>query len=164
MPNWHVGDKVRIVDVRGGVVFKDERGRLRARWPRGSVSYLDSCVPDEGPDGRIFPNEWDACEGCGNPTAGNRGQPFCINCTERHDRDTAWKPAPESPRVPAPSIGVHVAGVLRPNKIQHCARCGAVLSHLHSSAGPYPVGALVERGEGWQAMTLQTATPTCEAT
>jgi hypothetical protein len=77
----------------------------------------------------------------------------------------------------APSYGVHVAGPVIDGVDQHCARCGELLACMRVHGADllrpaprrnivpftcYPEGALVERGRGWQAMTLNPdAVPTC---
>lgn len=71
---------------------------------------------------------------------------------------------------PPPPIGVHVAGPVVED-VQRCARCHAVIAvaALDETARPlcvvgwtYPVGTLVERGRGWQAITFVADAPTCE--
>jgi hypothetical protein len=68
-----------------------------------------------------------------------------------------------------PTIVTHVAGAFDPaTNLQVCSRCGYILKDNREesteaqatgrspfAAGPpYPIGALVERGPGWQAMVL----------
>lgn len=85
---YRFGDRVRLGALRGGIVLPFE-GRLRVVTPDGRVHWLDHWVTDEGPDGRIFPDEWSACDLCGNPTKGSGPIPtgycadaFCRNCSE----------------------------------------------------------------------------------
>lgn len=73
---------------------------------------------------------------------------------------------------PYPAIGIHVAGIVQGHD-QFCRQCGALLACTRLPGdGPipipgrvpftlYPVGAIVERGKGWQAINLTNAAPTC---
>jgi hypothetical protein len=179
---WRAGDKVRIGAHRGGVVFEDRPGTpWLVRWPSSRagapVTWLDHCVPDEGPDGPIDSNTWTRCEGCENPSISL----WCVNCTARQAAEVK-PPAPlrGQLRIASPPIGVHMAGapgVLEDYpgvKIQACARCGAPLKcipDVEAGVTPpdtlpagdfYQVGALIERGRGWQAYNLWATEPNCE--
>lgn len=149
------GDRVRLGILRGGEVVRVE-GKLRVRFPFASrLLWLDFCVPDEGPNGRIFPNTWNTCVDCGNPTM----QPFhCSNCDRRSQREAEAFDRAERRREEReaeangePSYGVHVASSVRRHGRtieQRCARCGAVLTRYVGDVlvGTFPEGALVERG------------------
>jgi hypothetical protein len=65
--SYRFGDRVRLGATRGGIVLPVD-GRLRVVTPDGRLHWLDHWVTDEGPDGRIWPNTWDLCDVCGNPT------------------------------------------------------------------------------------------------
>lgn len=72
---------------------------------------------------------------------------------------------------------IHQAGPEQPEDlIQKCALCGGILvdmrvpgrdmdrrlPRLTLRVGPYPEGAYVEKGQGWEAMALDaTARPNC---
>ena len=164
---WHVGDRARLGRVRGGEVIQRD-GKLRVSWPDGSVGWLDHCVPDEGPDGPVYEHSLEHCEGCGNLTISRL---FCVNCERRAATFQLPDRAPVLVRIRPPAPGVHVAGEPdRATGLQCCVRCKAVLKCSDPNyteravpGGTYPVGALIERGRGWQAMSLSLdAVPTCE--
>lgn len=86
--SYRFGDRVRLGATRGGIVLPVD-GKLRAVTPDGRLHWLDHWVTDEGPDGRIFPDEWDLCELCGNPTKGEYARTAscahsfgCRNCND----------------------------------------------------------------------------------
>lgn len=75
---------------------------------------------------------------------------------------------------------IHVTATPDPQlKHQVCARCGAVLSSWHWTPATdpylgtggwtqpglphtlYPAGAIIERGSGWQCMSLRPIAPNC---
>jgi hypothetical protein len=72
---------------------------------------------------------------------------------------------------PTPENAVHVAGPRgKESEDQYCARCGALLRCGHSfgrpawgayRGGDYAPGELIERGNGWQAITFKADAPTC---
>lgn len=78
--------------------------------------------------------------------------------------DTSLAEAAQWPVAPP---GIHVAGV-PVEHLQRCARCGGLLAcwwpgvDARVPATPYPIGALVERGRGWQATTLRWDAATCQ--
>lgn len=159
---------------------------LRVQWPDGSLGWLDHCAVDDGPDGRIDPNGWDSCLTCGNPSP----RDFCVNCERRAQEDMRRAEAREQAReaaattapadlvraYPPPAPGVHVAAAptdVDPKtgtRVQFCARCRAALK-VWSDTGAHPglpgggfyqPGMLIERGNGWQAISLAADAPTCE--
>lgn len=174
-----VGDRVRLGSLRGGVVVRHE-GKLRVQFPNSGdrLLWLDGMVPDEGPDGRIYPNAWDPCERCGNPTVGE----LCTNCerrgTEAADAFDLSETALEHREAIArgePSFGIHVASSIRRHGRtveQRCARCGVVLSAFigdtpfpprwFPESSLWPEGAMVERHAlGLGRPTDAAARPTC---
>lgn len=158
--SWYVGDRVRLGSTRGGIVIAHV-GKLRVQFPDGSLNWLDHCVPDEGPDGKIYPNGYALCVECDNPTTGTAGQPFCVNCTARHDRETVWRPVASPPTIdpPAPSIDVHLVS----DDGATCAQCGADLRVPSRGLGPtYKPGDFIARGHGWQAISFAANTATCK--
>lgn len=164
MPRFSEGDRVRLGALRGGVVVCHD-GQLRVRFGDAQkLLWLDHCVPDEGPDGRIFPSTWDHCPTCSNPTTGF----FCINCDRRFARAIAQ---------PQPPLPVHLAGPIRrsPRRYeQRCTRCGALLVSALGETRPgpppgtFPEGSLVQRtymglGAPIEPVTEPTCTPVREA-
>lgn len=153
MGTFYEGDRVRLGRVRGGIVVKVD-GVLRVQFPPSKkLLWLDYVVPDEGHDGPIYPNEWHACDGCGNPSPSW----CCTNCARRQaQRDTATF-------IPN---RVHVASSVRRHGRtieQRCARCGGVLTRYVGDClvGVFEEGALVEHGSiGLVARPGLTA-PTC---
>lgn len=171
MGTFYEGDRVRLGEMRGGVVVR-HAGKLRVRFHDAqTLLWLDHCVPDEGPDGRIYPNTWDLCEHCGNPTVSSFA---CVNC-EARSRSAAETFARNEQRDEyldaiakgEPAFGVHVASSIRRHGRtveQRCARCGVVLMrYIGDPASPplYREGQLIERTyTGW-GPTARVTDPTC---
>lgn len=78
-------------------------------------------------------------------------------------------PAPQRVIV-APRVGLHVAGQVI-DGIQVCARCGDTLATMNTHVLsvprrflPWPEGAAIERGRGWQAEYFGSRAPSCGQT
>jgi hypothetical protein len=168
MARFSEGDRVRLGAVRGGIVVR-VNGKLRARFPDSGdrLLWLDYLVPDEGPDGRIYPDTWAGCERCGNPSPSAE----CINCRRRaeHAADAFDQRLTSAERR---LDKVHVAGpVERAERrtFQRCERCGVELRGYIGSEDKAPVGMLApgslvvrDRFRNVVAAVDQRLQPTCE--
>jgi len=121
------------------------------------------------------------CARCGAELPRDTTESTCARCVRTDSNLPEFLPMDQlhAPRptwdVEPPPFGIHVAAnPTGPGRDQFCARCGALLAtervpRLHpmppeGTVPPrcYPLGALVERGRGWQAMLLRPgAEPTC---
>lgn len=175
---FYEGDRVRLGSVRGGIVVRHE-GQLRVRiHDSRTLLWLDHMVPDEGPDGRIFPNTWNLCLTCSNPTT---SADFCLNCEARAEASAQDFEARARRREQAdalakgePAYGVHLAGPVEQDARsvrQHCARCGVQLvayidggeKRHQPPAGTFREGTLLQRGALGLAVLDRVAVPTCAA-
>jgi hypothetical protein len=152
MARFYEGDRVRLGALRGGIVVR-HLGQLRVKFlGAATLLWLDGVVVDDGTDGRIYPNTWDACEHCGNPSP----TPECLNCRRRAEAQAEAfdrRTTAAEKRHARPSFGIHVAGPVERverRTFQRCLRCGADLAAYVGGentepVGMFPAGALVER-------------------
>lgn len=124
-------------------------------------------------DPRVAGTYEGTCQDCGKTFWSREANAiWCLGCEIAQAPNRVAVPAPPIPRPAAPAHGIHVAGAptytaptWRRAREQRCTRCHAVLVDERFPelvAGVYPVGALVERGRGWQAMSLAIdAVPSC---
>lgn len=169
MPLFYEGDRVRLGTLRGGVVVRVD-GRLKVRFHDSRTTlWLDHCVPDEGPDGRIYPNTWNSCLTCSNQTT---SEDFCINCEARAQGEHAAVAKASRPRWDR-AYSIHLAGPVEQDGRsvhQHCARCGVQLvgyldggeKRQQPPAGTYREGTLLERGGLGLVVLTRVAQPSCQ--